>query len=146
MAQLMPDYLLGHRITWTLFRVVKDAIEEDMLRWLGPKWITDEHQLPFTAGYIFRSLCGDAKLAPTIKLLTKAAGAYWKVLCPDDEEGGEDRDMEPRREVTSRMEILLATAKLRVITADPVRGAPAPQRGGYDEQRMIEELGFSGEA
>jgi hypothetical protein len=143
---LMPDYLLGHRITWTLFRAVKDAIEENMLRWLGPKWITAEYQLPFTAGYIFRSLCGDAKLAPTRELLNKAVGAYRKVLCPDGEEGGKDRDREPRREVTSRMEILLATAKLRVITADPVREAPAPQGGGYDEQRMIGELGFRGEA
>ncbi|KAK1825997.1 hypothetical protein QBC39DRAFT_399430 [Podospora conica] len=135
---LMPDYLLGHRIAWTLFRAVRDAIQDDMLRWLGPKWITAEYQLPFTAGYIFRSLCGDGKIA-TRMLLEKAAGAYRKVLCPDAEEGGADGGREPRREVTSRMEILLATAKLRVITADPVREAPAPapQRGGYDEEQMM---------
>jgi len=109
---LMPDYLLGHRICWTLFRHVKDAVECDMLRWLGPKWITQGYQLPFTAGYIFRSLCGDAKLPPTRELLDKAAAAYKEVLYPDTEE-------EVHSEVGNKIKVLQATAALPKIEPDP---------------------------
>lgn len=54
-----PDYFLGHRICWTLLRKLKTAIEGDMLKWLGPRYIGKEYQLSFLGGYVFRSLIGD---------------------------------------------------------------------------------------
>ncbi|KAK0639892.1 hypothetical protein B0T16DRAFT_395535 [Cercophora newfieldiana] len=130
---LMPDYFLGHRVCWTFFRAVKDAIE-NMLQWLGPKWITNEYQLPFAAGFIFRSLGGDAKLPPTRKLLGKAAEAYRKSLCPAESEN----NTEPRRVVTNKMEVLQATIRLRKVEADPVRDAP--QQPGYLDQQAHQDV------
>jgi len=114
----MPDYLHGHRICWTFFRRVKDAIESDMLRWLGPEWITKEYQLPFAAGYILRSLCGDEKLPPTHDLLDKATASYKEALYPDNDTGSE-----PRSEVCNKIKELQAIATLRKVEPEPERGA-----------------------
>ncbi|KAK4451020.1 hypothetical protein QBC34DRAFT_493496 [Podospora aff. communis PSN243] len=120
---LMPDYLQGHRICWTLFRNVRDAIQDRMQRWLGPDWITQEYQLPFAVGFIFRSLCGDQTLSATRELLEMAADAYRKTLCPED-----DADTDLRAAVKTKMDVLLATAKLRQVEADPTPEERALQR------------------
>jgi len=85
-----------------------------MLRWLGPEWITKEYQLPFAAGYIFRSLCGDATLSPTRELLGKAAAAYTEVLYPKTE-------AEAHSEVENKTKVLQATATLRKVEPEPLR-------------------------
>ncbi|KAK0622427.1 hypothetical protein B0T14DRAFT_563879 [Immersiella caudata] len=78
-------------------------------------WTTHDYRCPFAAGYIFRSLCGDMTIRPTRELLEKAAGAYRKTLCPDEEESG----VEPRCVVKTKMEVLLAESKLRKVQSDP---------------------------
>lgn len=111
---LMPDYLLGHRIAWTLLRDVKTAVEPDMPEWLGPEYIKTEYQLPFVVGYIMRSLSGDSRhnFVATRALLNKAAKVYLNSL------GGGVEDNEPRSQVKNKIAMLEAATKMRKVEPD----------------------------
>lgn len=135
-----PDYFLGHRICWTLLRKLKTAIEGDMLKWLGPRYIEKVYQLPFLVGYVFRSLIGDqgtihgnittSQRLPGTDLFHKAAQVYLDIY------GGENGEVE-RAQAKNGIDVFHAMAKMRKVIPDDPHPASQSHYNGVGASRGI---------